>query len=345
MERAIGQKFQDSIGKLLRELKFEVKDEYRPPNSQFNFDFLISKDDKRYLVEVKYFSKFVMKKGIEKFIEEYKKVEINYYRGIFICNHKIEQSVKDEYLASNIIIIDAVILDYLANSNFEFKKELSNYMIFANEVNNDDMNLQFSLGYKNYLDELGLFEIPNNTNEQTKSDLLCRFNKIPRGEKGWRQYEDLCFDIIRYLFMDDLFISEKSRQEITEDGLNRFDYVCRVKKHSEDGFWEMIDGKLNSRYVVFEFKNYSEKISQGQIYTTEKYLYGKSLRTVAFIFSREGVDENAEKAIRGIVRETGKLIISITDKDLKEMIEKKESGEHEVVLYEKLDDFFIRLGK
>ncbi|MGY3404184.1 hypothetical protein ACVWZV_000297 [Bradyrhizobium sp. GM5.1] len=50
-----------------------------------------------------------------------------------------------------------------------------------------------------------------------------------------------------------------------------FDLVARV--NSEHDFWRAIVNHFQSRYVVFEFKNYRKRIKQGQILTTEKYLY------------------------------------------------------------------------
>ena len=51
--------------------------------------------------------------------------------------------------------------------------------------------------------------------------------------------------------------------------------------------------------MIFEFKNYSEKITQKEIYTTERYLYAKALRSVAIIVSANGYEENAYWAAKG----------------------------------------------
>ena len=78
--------------------------------------------------------------------------------------------------------------------------------------------------------------------------------------------------------------------------------------------------------MIFEFKNYSGEITQREIYTTEKYLSLKALRGVAIIISCYGTDNNAEKAIRGTLRENGKLILSVNNQGLVEMIEEKKKG-------------------
>lgn len=55
-------------------------------------------------------------------------------------------------------------------------------------------------------------------------------------------------------------------------GLNRYDAVCRVKKNNNE-FWNFIVDEFNSRYLIFEFKNYSNKISQTEIFATRKNIY------------------------------------------------------------------------
>ena len=71
--------------------------------------------------------------------------------------------------------------------------------------------------------------------------------------------------------------------------------------------------------MVFEFKNYSDPITQKEIYTTEKYLYSKALRSVGILISAHGYDENAFWAAKGCLRENGKLIVLLETKDLIEM--------------------------
>ncbi|SPF53203.1 conserved hypothetical protein [Candidatus Desulfosporosinus infrequens] len=111
-------------------------------------------------------------------------------------------------------------------------------------------------------------------------------------------------------------------------------------------FWEFLINEFKSRYVVFEFKNYSEKIKQTQIYTTEKYLFQTALRNVGFIISRMGASTNAIKSAKGVLRETGKLIVNLTDYDLKEMLNMKDSGsEPSDYLFSIVDKFLLELEK
>ena len=71
------------------------------------------------------------------------------------------------------------------------------------------------------------------------------------------------------------------------------------------------------------------------------------MRKVAIIISRKGADEHAMKAVKGSLRETGRLILCLSDKQLLEMIKSKDKGEQEPAdqLGDMLDDLLIYLEK
>ncbi|HWY97901.1 MAG TPA: hypothetical protein VNY36_02340 [Bacteroidia bacterium] len=121
-----------------------------------------------------------------------------------------------------------------------------------------------------------------------------------------------------------------------------FDLVCRIG--SQHNFWVDLSKDFHTRYIIFEFKNYTNNIKQGQIYTTEKYLFTTALRSVGFIISRIGPDRNAQVAAKGALRESGKLIVNLTDSDLCEMLTLKDrSKEHTDVLIGKIDDILTKI--
>jgi hypothetical protein len=120
--------------------------------------------------------------------------------------------------------------------------------------------------------------------------------------------------------------------------------VARVA--SKHDFWNTIVHQFRSRYIIFEFKNYKAKIKQGQIYTTEKYLFGSALRSTAIIISRSGADKNALAAARGALRESGKLMINLSMDDLCNMLNLKDNGDdHNTVLLERVDEMLMKLER
>jgi hypothetical protein len=182
---------------------------------------------------------------------------------------------------------------------------------------------------------------------------LCKeLEKIERGNYGdyedeeksalARQYEVKCSEIIKYLFEDDLEILKE--QNHTDGNLHIFDLICRIA--SQHNFWQDLSKDFHTRYIIFEYKNYEKKIKQGQIYTTEKYLFTKALRSIGFIISREGPDKNAQIAAKGALRENGKLIVNLTDNDLCEMLKLKDnSDDYTEVLIKKIDDMLIKITR
>lgn len=171
-------------------------------------------------------------------------------------------------------------------------------------------------------------------------NLKDELEKTPHGEGS--SYEEICKKILMFIFESQL--SGWHTQLSTFDSLHRYDLVCRVK--SDTDMWSFVTNEMKSRYVVFEFKNYSNPISQQQILTTEKYLFPKSFRSVAFIISRMKISKSAEIMCQGAMRENGKLIINLCDNDLVAMINKKvENLEPSDYLFSLVDDFLLGLSR
>jgi hypothetical protein len=174
------------------------------------------------------------------------------------------------------------------------------------------------------------------------TDLCAELRGLASGKLTWRKYEGLCDRILRYLFPNDL--TGWRQQASTDDELNRFDYVCRVRPTTD--FWQFVTSHLNSRYILFEFKNYTEPIEQGQVLTTEKYLLERALRRVGIIFTRCGAEPNALKMAQGAMREHGKLIIVLSDDDVCALLQARERGDDPSdLLFALVDDFLISLPR
>ena len=175
-------------------------------------------------------------------------------------------------------------------------------------------------------------------------NLINRLAESDPGKNGAdKKFEGLCADIIKFLFPDELRITEDCIQVKTYDNLFVMDMVCPIK--DKKSFWGFIQETFNTKFIVFEFKNYGNKIKQNLIFTTKKYLTRAALKSVAVIISREGFNGGAKAAARGCLREDGKLLLDINIQDLKEMINQKiEGSEPSDYLLERTEDFLIRIG-
>lgn len=175
-------------------------------------------------------------------------------------------------------------------------------------------------------------------------ELVRELGTIQSGRIDASKFEEWCIEALKYLFED--YLIGWHDQSKTIDGLHRRDLVCRVISGNRTEVWELISNTLRSRYVIFEFKNYTHKITQHEIITTERYLYPTALRNCAVIISKKGTSENADRVIEGAMREHGRLIISLNCEDMEKMLLGKDQGDDpNVYLFEKVDEFLIGLGR
>ena len=182
---------------------------------------------------------------------------------------------------------------------------------------------------------------------ETKA-LIQRLKDCVAGRETFGIYEEICEKIIRTLFEANYF-NRLTSQHKTNDKHFRMDLIGSLKinlnnEESMHPLWQMLVQHYNSHFVVFEFKNYSEEIDQNLIYITEKYLFDAALRNVAIIISHKGFSESAKFAAEGCLKEHGKLILDITDKDLIKMLKLKSDKAADYIL-DKLEDFLMGISK
>lgn len=172
--------------------------------------------------------------------------------------------------------------------------------------------------------------------------LICDFEACPSGKEHADEYERLCEKAIKELFEGELGVF--NRQHPVADGFHRLDLIASLKPSTD--FWINLQSDFRTRYVVFEFKNYAQEIGQDQIYSTEKYLFTNALRSVAFVIAKNGEDKGARLARQGSLREMGKLIMTLSGKDIVEMLTmKKQADDYNSILATKLDHMLTTLAR
>lgn len=342
--------FSDFIQHLLHLLSFTVEAEPQFIH-QFNAkpDFLITRESLNAICEIKFYRSRLANTDLV-----LQSVRILAYQSnqtgfpaLLILPNIVPDSIKMKARELGVIIWD--------------RSNITNFLL---AVNRDDLLVRFgqflseaqqgidtSLPYEgvdedtnqdplSYFEDLapGLVTAPESPGEK----LFKKLTAIETGRAGWTTFEEKCIEILKHLFREDLSIWDK--QKNTDDGLARFDLVCRIG--STDDFWRTLVQSFHSRYILFEFKNYSEPLPSHQIYTTERYLYPKALRGTAIIVARNGVSPNASVAAKGALRENGKLILTLDETELKTMLEKKDRGDspNDYLSY-KLDNHLLSLSR
>lgn len=240
---------------------------------------------------------------------------------------------------NDVVIVDAQNLIYMVQGNANLENELRR---FLNYMTDDIIPLKPDLD----------IETVKKEDETTEIDeLITKFRNWDPSDPpcSYTEYENICGRALKFLFEDELTLWKK--QEKSNENLFRFDLMCKIKdsidnSETQKEFWKIAEKFFHTKYIIFEFKNYKEKITQHEIFTTERYLYLKALRGIAIIISVHGVDNHADKAIRGVLRENEKLIISLDNGDIINMlVEKKYNGDATSQLSKKLDALLIDLEK
>lgn len=296
-------------------------------------DFVLYSGETRYYFEIKYYSsQFSLNSKIKTACLHLAKQGLDGRIILTVANIVPEELKEQCFSAYGIEIWDIKNLLWLFDGHDDLKNELVALLNFSVD------------GIEPVAPNTILFPSSGQEPEKEKS-LQERLLQVPPGKDHFSEYESVCMDILKYVLGQ--YLTLWRVQERSNDGLYRFDLCCKIKNDVDHDFFDTIKKYFNTKYIVFEFKNHSKKITQKEIYTTEKYLYEKALRKVAVVISRAGADEHALQAARGCLRETGKLILCLSDNSLLQMIEIKENGEQAPAdfLEELLDNILLHLEK
>ncbi|MBM7687496.1 hypothetical protein BCR24_07640 [Enterococcus ureilyticus] len=256
---------------------------------------------------------------------------------------RIESFIERRPELEFIEIIDVRNLFYLTRNNDLLTDELTSLLSFSTE----DEEFLFPNFNDSILQEMFKDEKALPLKSESNHDYIQELESWePKGRSNCLEFEKLCVKVLKKLLNDNLMLWDDQRG--SSGNMYKFDLICKIKTESSHDFWNILKHHFETRYIIFEFKNYEERITQKEIYTTEKYLYAKVLRSVAIMISPKGEDENAGKAIRGTLRENGKLILSLTIDDLIKMLKWQDSGNEFTpsdYLSEQLDELLIDLEK
>lgn len=172
-------------------------------------------------------------------------------------------------------------------------------------------------------------------------ELISRLEALPPGKETFRDFEDICVEILNYAFFPQLGVP--SVQSRSEDGLDIRDAVFPIT--GDHAFWQEIKRTCSTRFMVAEFKNYTESIRQREVESIQQYLYSKAMRMFGVLCTRSQPSESAFLARRRAWVEADKLILLLSDEELKDLVRAKSYGEKPTdVLDAQLEEFFLRLA-
>jgi hypothetical protein len=171
-------------------------------------------------------------------------------------------------------------------------------------------------------------------------DLRQRLESLPHGESHWRDFEEVCVEILNYAFIPPL--RAPKIQSRSEDGLDRRDAIYSIGYGHP--FWDGLRNEARTRFAVAEFKNGSHAPGQKDVESIQQYLYKEAMRTVGILCSRQQPSESALRARRRAWVEFGKLILFVSDNEIKEILDSRDAGEDPTeTLDAQLIEFFALL--
>jgi hypothetical protein len=160
------------------------------------------------------------------------------------------------------------------------------------------------------------------------------------GQEAWSAYQRLVSDILEFLFCPPL---ELPRYEFFDaDVRNRRDIL--FENPARDGFWGQVRSDYSAHYIVVDAKNYAEPIPKSAVLDIAHYLKPYGCGMFAVLVSRLGPDGGAAHATREQWIGGGKMIVHLTDKNLRDMLElRASSGEPQEVVRRQIADFRMSL--
>lgn len=293
----------EEFGKFVKHLLKKANMKMVPVYNGFPLeeDLLDFKLDNGTYIEIKYVSR-LDNLFVNNILDKFCRVS-GQIRPIIIINIPISNEIKMNYTCVEIVSLENLL--YFTEHDDVLKMELINSLNFSTEgispvkPNNNTFKLfgeQFKRRYKN--DPV-----------KYKNQL----SKIEVGRDDSIKYEKFCENFIKNIFSD--YIVNSKSQVCNNSDLYRFDIIAPLKTNLKS-FWKLIYDKYNSNFILFECKNYTDKIGQNEIYLTERYLYDNALRNVAIMFTRKGINHHGEIARQGVLKEHGKLILVLDDEDV-----------------------------
>jgi hypothetical protein len=173
--------------------------------------------------------------------------------------------------------------------------------------------------------------------------LIEKLNSCPTGSNGWHEFENICIEILSYLFVPPL-IGPKI-QPRTHSGVSRRDAVFPIREHSiEQSYsWKQLSRELNARLLLFEFKNYDsteigpEEVNQISCYMTNP------MGNLSILVSSKQPNNQAHIRRNAIYSNDKKVILFLEKKDLKEMLFIKERGDDPAdLIIDKVESFYLQ---
>ena len=162
------------------------------------------------------------------------------------------------------------------------------------------------------------------------STFIQQLDNCPIGKIGSSKFEEICTEVLKFLFVPPL--GEPTIQAQTLSKTKRRDAIfpnrnITATDNAAARNWHHLFLELNARMIVFEFKNYDkDDIGHEEVDQTRNYMTEEMGKLAIMICNKEPV-KSAYTQRNSVYTKDKKIILFITKKQLKEMLEMKDRGE------------------
>ena len=168
--------------------------------------------------------------------------------------------------------------------------------------------------------------------------LIKKLEECKPGDTDWKKFEGVCSDILTYCFASSL--DGPYEQKYTFDRRQRRDMIFTIPMATEDGFWRQIM-IFHGSGIIFDCKNHSGEIDGDEVGKVADYLGDGKLTKFGVILLRKGLSENGKHQQVEEYSEKKKLVVCLTDEDLKNMIKLKAHEKHPAKIIENARNKFL----
>lgn len=175
--------------------------------------------------------------------------------------------------------------------------------------------------------------------QSTEHALSSTLDEISPGKAEWVTYQRAVRNILAATWSPPL--DKPLDERANETKVNRRDII--FPNYAEDGFWAFLRNHYDAHYIVIDTKNYVGNVKKDSILQIANYLSVHGVGLFGVVICRNATDRSAEVTRREQWVLHRKMIIILTDDDLKQILALSASnGETSSVIRQKIEDF--RLG-
>ena len=200
---------------------------------------------------------------------------------------------KDDQAKLEAADIEAWDLDYVATT---FAKEIS--------------GLPFS-GFKRLYTV-----VPNSGTLKVSQTLLNRLQVCIPGKVNWSEFQKVVKDIFEHLFTPPLGSPRWESTDLSK--VNRRDII--FPNYAQRGFWRFLRESYKADFIVIDSKNLRGKAKKTHVLQIANYLKPHGAGMFGVIACRHGGDAGCHATIREQWAVHGKLIVLLTDSDIRAML-------------------------